>query len=116
LDKNLVFYGLSGSFLISEAENHGLKTASEAFADRTYQANGGLTPRSESYALITDGEQAVSQIWQMISENSVTALSGETVPIKTETICIHGDGEHALEFAKAIHEKLKERGIEICRP
>jgi UPF0271 protein len=116
LDENLLFYGLSGSFLISEAENHGLKTASEVFADRTYQTNGSLTSRNQPNALITDSEQAISQIWQMISGNFVTAINGEKVQIKAETICIHGDGEHALEFAKAIHEKLKERGIEIRRP
>src|SRR5688572_24711438 len=46
IDKNLIFYGLSGSFLISEAEKIGLKTASEVFADRSYQTDGSLTPRT----------------------------------------------------------------------
>ncbi len=113
IDKNLVFYGLSGSCLISEAENLGLKTASEVFADRTYQANGSLTPRSETNALIEDSKQAVSQVLQMIKEQTVTATSGENVPLNAETICIHGDGENALNFARTIREKLINNGIQI---
>lgn len=113
IDENLIFYGLSGSFLISEAEKLGLKTMSEVFADRTYQANGSLTPRSESNALIKNAETAALQVLQMIKEKSVTATSGERVAITAETVCIHGDGENALEFAKMINAKLTENGIEI---
>lgn len=115
IDEKLIFYGLSGSCLIDEAEKHGLKSASEVFADRSYQADGSLTPRTEPNALITDTEQAISQVLQMINLQSVTTLSGETIPIKAETICIHGDGENALEFARTISEKLIERGIEVRR-
>ncbi|MGI8542219.1 MAG: LamB/YcsF family protein [Aridibacter sp.] len=113
-DENLILYGLSGSCLISEAEKLNLKTASEVFADRTYQADGNLTPRSESNALIHDTQKAISQVLQMIQNQTVTATNGETVPIKAETICIHGDGENAVEFAKEISERLKENGILIA--
>src|SRR5687768_1003474 len=94
-DRELVLYGLSGSFLISEAEIAGLKTASEVFADRTYQADGTLTPRSQPGALIADVQQAIDQVIQMVETQTVTATTGEIVPIRAETICIHGDGEHA---------------------
>ncbi len=113
IDKNLIFYGLSGSFLISEAEKIGLKTMNEVFADRTYQTDGSLTPRTQPNALIKNAETAVLQVFQMIKEKSVTATSGERVAIKAETVCIHGDGENALEFAKMINAKLIENGIEI---
>jgi len=116
IDKNLVFYGLSGSCLISEAEKLGLKTASEVFADRTYQADGSLTPRSAPNALIKDGGRAVSQILQMIKEQTVSAINGEKVALKAETVCIHGDGENALEFARMIREKLINDNIQIRRP
>ena len=115
IDKNLVFYGLAGSFLISEAETRGLKTASEVFADRTYQRDGSLTPRSEPDALITDAEQSISQVWQMIADGAVTTVGGETILLKAETICLHGDGENALRLARSIREKLIERDIEIRR-
>jgi len=113
IDANLILYGLSGSFLITEAEQLNLKTASEVFADRTYQADGNLTARSEPNALISDAEKATAQVLQMIREKSVTATSGETVFIKAETVCIHGDGAHALEFARAIWEKLTAEKISI---
>jgi UPF0271 protein len=113
IDENLIFYGLSGSFLISEAEKLGLKTASEVFADRTYQTDGSLTPRSEPNALVTNTENSVRQVLQMISEQRVTAVSGEEIPIRAETVCIHGDGAHALEFAMKIKGELIENGVEI---
>jgi UPF0271 protein len=114
--RDLVFYGLSGSYLISEAEAAGLRTASEVFADRTYRSDGTLTPRSEPNALIPDVASAVSQVRQMIATQSVIATTGETVPIRAETICIHGDGEHALEFARAVSDALREDGVRILDP
>jgi UPF0271 protein len=115
IDENLVFYGLSGSFLIDEGEKLGLKTASEVFADRIYQADGSLTPRTEPNALITDADQAVSQVLRMIVERIVKTVDDETIPITAETICIHGDGKNALRFARTIREKLIENDIEIRR-
>jgi UPF0271 protein len=116
VDKNLIFYGLSGSFLISEAEKINLRTASEVFADRTYQNDGSLTLRNQPNALINETEKAVSQVLQMIKTQTVTTASGEEIPIKAETVCIHGDGDHAVEFARTIREKLTENNIEIrCR-
>jgi UPF0271 protein len=113
IDENLIFYGLSGSFLISEAEKIGLKTASEVFADRTYQPDGSLTPRSQPDALIHDAEKAAAQVLQMIRTQTVTATNGEPISIKAETVCLHGDGANALEFAKTINAKLAENGISI---
>jgi len=112
-DDNLVFYGLSGSFLISEAEKAGLSTASEVFADRTYTADGTLTPRSEPNALIHDPKQAIAQVLEMVLEQSVTAATGEKVTLKAETVCIHGDGANALQFAKLINSELSRCGILI---
>jgi UPF0271 protein len=113
IDGNLIFYGLSNSFLISEAEKAGLKTASEVFADRTYQPDGNLTARSESGALIDETEKACAQVLEMILTQTVTAQNGDKVSLKAETICIHGDGERALEFAGAIRQKLIEHEIAI---
>jgi 5-oxoprolinase (ATP-hydrolysing) subunit A len=113
IDENLIFYGLSGSCLISEAEKIGLKTASEVFADRTYQPDGTLTPRSRSNALIHDSNQSIAQVLEMIFEQKITATNGEKVALKAETICIHGDGANALEFAKLINDELTKCGIKI---
>jgi 5-oxoprolinase (ATP-hydrolysing) subunit A len=108
IDANLILYGLSGSCLISEAEKIGLQTKSEVFADRTYQSNGSLTPRSLPNALIKNVDSVIKQVLQMIDTQTVTATNGEIVNLKAETICIHGDGENAVEFAKAINATLKK--------
>ncbi len=113
IDKTLVFYGLSGSLLITEAEKIGLTTASEVFADRTYAPDGTLTPRTDPNALITDEKQAIAQVLQMIFDQKVTAINGATVPIKAETVCLHGDGKQALEFATKINAELTKTGIRI---
>ena len=111
--KDLIFYGLSGSFLISEAERIGLRSASEVFADRTYQSDGSLTPRTAPNALIDDSKQAIAQVLEMILEQKVTAADGQKVTLKADTICIHGDGRHALEFASLINAELTRCGIKI---
>jgi 5-oxoprolinase (ATP-hydrolysing) subunit A len=112
-DANLLFYGLSGSYLIDEATALGLKTQSEVFADRTYTPEGYLTPRTNSNALITDENKVVQQVLQMIQEGTVVSTQNNTIPIKAETICLHGDGEHAVNFAQLIHNTLKKNHIGI---
>jgi UPF0271 protein len=107
-DASLVYYGLSGSVMISEAEKFGLKTMNEVFADRTYQPDGNLTPRSRPDALINDPDEMITQVIKLAKENMVRTVNGEDIFIKADTICIHGDGTHAVEFAKAIQNKLRE--------
>lgn len=106
-DESLILFGLSGSHSVVEAEKIGLRIASEVFADRTYRDDGSLTPRSQPNALIEDAEQVVRQVLQMIKEGTVTTVSGKIIPVVAETICIHGDGKHAVEFAKAIYNAVK---------
>lgn len=112
-NKNLVLYGLSGSYLISEAKVLGLKTASEVFADRTYQDNGSLTPRSQPNALIQNTEEAVQQAVNMVTKGEVISVTGKQVALSAETICLHGDGAHAVDFAESIHEALIKEGVVI---
>lgn len=109
----LILFGLSGSHSIDEAKVIGLKTASEVFADRTYQDDGSLTPRSQPNALIESTEKAIQQVLQMITKGTVTTVSGKQIPIVAETICIHGDGKHATAFAKNIFDNLKQNNIGI---
>lgn len=115
-DNDLILCGLSGSYLISEAESAGLITASEVFADRTYRPDGTLTPRTEPNALITDVRRCVDQVVQMVKTQTVTAANGSTIGIKADTVCVHGDGEHAVEFARAIREALSDAGVGILSP
>lgn len=109
--KNLILYGLSNSFLISEAKAMGLKTASEVFADRTYLDDGTLTPRTQPNALIENENEAIQQVLKMIKEGKVTTVSRKEISIVAESICIHGDGKNAVAFAKAISEIFEKENI-----
>ena len=115
-DNRLILVGLSGSHSIMQAEAAGLKTSNEVFADRTYQDDGSLTPRSQVNALIEDTGKVMEQVLQMIKEGTVTTISGKTIPVVAETICIHGDGTHAADFAKTIHDTLQKNSILISSP
>jgi UPF0271 protein len=108
VDEKLKLYGLSNSYLIRETKKIGLKAVNEVFADRAYQDNGRLVSRSKPGALINDTDEVVQRVLQMINEGTVTALSGKIIPVIAETICIHGDGEHAVVFAKILHKAVME--------
>lgn len=112
-DSSLVLVGLSNTLLISEAETLGLKTASEVFADRRYEDNGQLVSRKEPDAVITNTDEALEQVLKMVMNNKVTSKNGKEIELKADTICVHGDGAHALEFVQQIREKLTKEGIDI---
>lgn len=114
VDPELILYGLSGSEMIKAGEKIGIKTASEVFADRTYQMDGTLTPRKQSDAMIIDQNEAVLRVENMIKNKRVMCQQGEEINIKADTVCIHGDGLSALEFASKINSYLKEAGILIA--
>lgn len=112
-DPNIVLFGLSGSASIIEAEKAGLRTASEVFADRTYQPDRSLTPRSDPKALITDIDEAVRQSLDMVKYGRIRTTDGIMATIKADTICIHGDGPHAVAFAAAISDAFRANEISI---
>lgn len=116
IDGGLFLYGLSGSLLVSEAEKAGLRTVSEVFADRGYMDDGSLAPRSRPDALITDPASAAGRAVGMAVNEKVVSVDGNDVRVRPETICIHGDGAHAVEFAKAINEALANEDVEIKAP
>ena len=116
LDPSLVLFGLSGSASIKAARDAGLQVANEVFADRTYQANGALTPRTQSNAMIDDPDEAVRQVLQIVTEGCVTAVDGTRVPLEADTICIHGDGPNAVAIVKAVHAALIATGIQLAPP
>jgi 5-oxoprolinase (ATP-hydrolysing) subunit A len=115
-DKDILIYGLSGSELISAAQDAGLKPVSEVFADRTYQQDGSLTPRSDEKAVISERQQMIEQLLDMIGKGTVNTLSGDSIPVTVETVCIHSDTTGALELARFINETLKKEHVIIRQP
>lgn len=115
-DPGLMLYALSGSAMIRAAQSQGISSASEVFADRTYQDNGMLTPRQQPDAMIEDEQTSLNQVLRMIRQQEVLSLNHTVVPLKVETICLHGDGAHAVDFAKNMYTRLSNEGITIKAP
>jgi UPF0271 protein len=113
VDSNLAFVGLAGSVMIEAAEEVGLRAVNEVFADRGYLADGSLVPRSHPRALHHNVDEAVAQVMQMVTEGTVTAITGERVALRAQSICLHGDGAHAVEFAVAIRKALDDAQVVV---
>jgi UPF0271 protein len=112
-DPRLILFGLAGSELVRAGEQAGLKTANEVFADRTYQADGSLTPRTQPDAMIHDPALALAQVRRMIKEGKVASINGPDVAVKPDTLCIHGDEPGAVEFARRIRAALDADGVRV---
>lgn len=113
VDPSLVTFVLAGSCMVDIAQQCGLTVKQEVFGDRTYQADGSLTPRREHNAMIEDVNQSIIQVLQMIEKGFVTAVDGSHVTLRAETLCIHGDQPNAVVFAKTIRAACQRAGIAI---
>lgn len=113
IDPGLILFGLAGSELTRAGTARGLRVAHEVFADRTYQRDGSLTPRTRPEALIHDEVVAVAQVMRMVKEGRVRATDGTDVAISADTVCVHGDGLHAVAFARRLREALQQEGIRV---
>lgn len=110
---NVKLLGLSNQNLVKAGEAVGLEVRHEVFADRQYEDDGTLVSRRKPNAMVTDPKEAVKRVSQMITEGTVESVNGKIIPMKADSICVHGDGEKALEFVKAIREGLTAASIEI---
>ncbi len=113
VDGTLRLIGLAGSELIRAGQRLGLQTRQEVFADRRYQDDGTLVPRSEPDALIESDEQALAQTLHMVERGEVISRSGQAVPVQADSVCVHGDGAHALAFARLLRRSFEQRQIAI---
>lgn len=113
-DENLIVLALSGGEMIRAAKDLGLRTALEVFADRAYEEDGSLVDRRKEGAMITEEEAAIERVVRIVKEQKVTAITGKDIPMKADSVCVHGDGEKALAFVSRIRKRLSEEEIEIC--
>lgn len=112
-DPSLILLGLANSRFADAAEEAGIRFASEVFADRGYTDDGSLVPRAQAGAIITDENEAVSRVISMIKKGTVTSVSGREIPVRADSVCVHGDGAKALSFTQKIRSALIAQGIEI---
>lgn len=115
-DPQLVLFGLAGSALLAAGTALGLPVAAEAFADRRYLADGSLQPRSNTGAVIEDAQAATAQALAIVVDGRVIAAHGEAVTMQADTLCLHGDGAHAVQLARQLHAALERAGVRIAAP
>jgi UPF0271 protein len=109
----VVLAGPGGAVAQHEAEARGVRCVHEAFPDRAYLADGRLAPRSYEGAMLHDPEEIARRAVQIALEGSVTALSGEAVPLKADTLCLHGDNPAATVAARAVRDALERAGVVV---
>ena len=106
-------YAPYGSMLAKLAYRKGIPVVYEAFADRNYQEDLSLVPRSRPHALITEPKAVFEQVQRMVLEGKVHTETGKEVPIKAATFCVHGDQENALEILKYLNKAFAENDSKI---
>jgi UPF0271 protein len=111
---DLVLVGLAGSVMATAAADAGLASAAEAFADRAYEADGTLRSRRLPGAVLDSPERAAAQALSIVRDGSVESHDGRVVPVRADTICIHGDTPAAADYAIAVRAALEGAGVTIA--
>lgn len=112
-DDSLIVLALSGGETAKAAADLGLRVALEVFADRAYEEDGSLVDRRKEGAMITDENEAIARVIRMITQQKVTAITGKDIPIRADSVCVHGDGVKALAFVEKIRAALTGEGVSI---
>jgi UPF0271 protein len=115
-DPSLRLFAPPASEFTAAAQSHGLAVAREFFADRHYLPDGRLVPRSQPDALLHDAGTAVARVLEVLEHRRVRSLDETLIPMEIDTICLHGDSPHAVEFARVLHRTLQSAGVEIAAP
>jgi 5-oxoprolinase (ATP-hydrolysing) subunit A len=113
-DRSLVLFGPPASELVRAGEASGLVVASEGFADRAYERDGSLMPRSRAGSVIHDAETVVRRALRMVEDGRVIAADGTEIPLRVDTLCIHGDTPGAAELTRALAAGLARAGITLA--
>ena len=113
-DPNLILLGLSGSAMLTEGEAMGLKCAKEVFADRAYNEDGSLVNRRLPGAMITDEDEAIERVLGMLVNGEVKTITGKVIPIRADSVCVHGDNAKALAFVVKIRTAIEKAGIGLA--
>lgn len=115
-DTQACLFGLSDGRLVRAGRDAGLRVAEEVFADRTYLADGTLTPRLRIDALIDDPDAVAVRMARLVTGGKLTATDGTELTLAADTICLHGDTPNAAARARRLRAALEEQGVEIRRP
>jgi 5-oxoprolinase (ATP-hydrolysing) subunit A len=116
VDTRAILFAPAGTKLFRAAQELGLQTAAEVFADRNYNSDGTLVSRTRPDALLSDPSEAAERVLRMLKEGKIRAVDGTDISVRAETICLHGDTPGAVEFARTLRARLEGEGISIAAP
>lgn len=114
VDDSIVYVALYGSQMEHAGRKLGLRVAREGFADRFYEDDGNLTPRSVAGSVYKDPDKALAQCLSMVKDRCLTSRHGKKVPVEVETICVHGDEPTAVDLARHVRKGLEAAGCRIA--
>jgi 5-oxoprolinase (ATP-hydrolysing) subunit A len=114
VDPDMILVVLAGSPWAEQAERMGLRVAREAFADRALKADGTLVPRSQPGAVVHDTQAVIDRSLRLALEGKVVAITGETIDIQAETLCLHGDTPDAVRLAASLRAALEGAGVSLA--
>ncbi len=113
LQQSPVLYAPFGSVIANLATEQGISVKHEVFADRNYNDDLTLVSRNKKNALLINPNEIVTHVLRMILEQQVKTIDGNFIPIKADSVCIHGDNPNAINIAKTLNEQLKLHGVSI---
>ena len=113
VDRDLILVVMPGLALEKAGLDQGLLVAREVFADRTYDDDGNLTSRKVAGAVIHDAAAAAARVLRMVEDGAVTAVTGKRLPMRIDTVCVHGDNPRAVAMAGAVRDALLAAGAEL---
>jgi UPF0271 protein len=114
VDPNLVFVVLANSKLVQAGEKANLPMAHEVFADRAYEDDGNLVSRRKPGAVLHDPAEIAARVVRMVQDGAVVSVTGKTIKMRTDTVCIHGDNRAAVDIARGVRKALKDAGIDVA--
>jgi UPF0271 protein len=112
-DRSLILFGLPRSEILAAGRAAGLMVAAEVFADRAYEPDGSLASRRKPGAVIHDVDAVVARAVRMVTQRTVVAIDGSTVPLEADTICVHGDTPRSDQLAANIRRGLENAGVAV---
>ncbi len=112
-DPHLALFGLAGSVMLTAGRAAGLRVAAEAFADRAYEPDGSLRPRTLPGAVHSEPQIAAQQALHIVNDGYIIAYDGSRVAVQADTLCVHGDNPNAAAVLAAVRAALKQAGVQV---
>lgn len=94
----VLLYARAGGVFAVEAQKRGFFVWEEVFLDRNYLPSGELVPRGQPNALVTSKDDLQERL-TLLRENKLKTVDGSLVAVQPQTLSLHADSPHAVEFA-----------------